>query len=186
MSRLVQGLIELFEKHFATADNSFAKSCTKVFAILVAYLDSYYNPQLNTQVTLNRGEKTKPQLQPSPPTQANVKYFNYYAQIRRDIFEFLLRFRSDKNGRMLLVVRNDRRKRFKSKYLMLGMSSAAESPSCLLNFALILKLVEAAFEKESDWHLLTKLVADVPYLLQDELNLIRSTEFPIQILKFVI
>lgn len=53
--------------------------------------------------------------------QTNPKYFNYYATIRRDIFEFLLRIRSNKQGKVLLINRLNRRKYQESKYLILSL-----------------------------------------------------------------
>ena len=47
------------------------------------------------------------------------KNFNYYAQIRRDIFDFLFRIRSDKDNRVYLLNKIDRKKYTNSKYLVL-------------------------------------------------------------------
>jgi hypothetical protein len=49
----------------------------------------------------------------------NIKNFNYYAQIRRDIFDFLFRIRSDKDNRVHLLNRLERKKYTNSKYLVL-------------------------------------------------------------------
>ena len=126
--------------------------------------------------------------------QNHSKYYNYYAQIRREIFEFLLRIRSDKNNRMLLLNRTDRRKHLVSKYLILNISSttrqvmieyADTKNSCLLNFKKILNLVENCLDKELDWNVLIKVLKDLPFVLQYEMNLIKESDFFINIFKYV-
>ena len=51
-----------------------------------------------------------------------AKYFNYYASIRKDILEFLLRIRSDKYRRLLLIARTNRRKYQTSQHLLLTIA----------------------------------------------------------------
>ena len=112
MHRLINGLIELFEKHFHSTLNCFTKSCIKIFDILTRYLESFY-PRLP------QPSSTAPSLE---ITQLHSRLFNYYATIRRDIFEFLLRIRSDSNNKVLLSSRTDRRKFTESKFLILHLS----------------------------------------------------------------
>lgn len=127
--------------------------------------------------------------------QAHSKFFNYYAQIRRDIFEFLLRIRSDKSNRMVLLTRSDRRKHFRSKYLILDLQETSthsqqardddDENFCLLNFTKILNLVEMCMDKEIDWNVLVKVLHDLPFILQYEMNLIKDSEFLINVFKYV-
>ncbi len=57
------------------------------------------------------------------PLQLSAKFFNYYAQIRRDLFEFLLRIRSDPSNRLILLNKTDRRKHLISKFLLLRLDT---------------------------------------------------------------
>lgn len=102
------GLMELFERHFScSAKSNPFSNCTKlIYNILTDYLDMYYSkisnqqasPPSNSVSTLSNLASESLIVQQA---QFNPKFFNYYAAIRRDIFEFLLRIRSDKNGRVL-------------------------------------------------------------------------------------
>ena len=47
LNKIIQGLIELFERHFSNKGICFTKSCSKIFLILTNYLDKYYNPTGN-------------------------------------------------------------------------------------------------------------------------------------------
>jgi hypothetical protein len=137
---ITNGLIDLFEKHFSSNKSSESLPI-KIFDLLLRFLEGYYlsnflistnlNQQqsnilsddssinsINIQELLN--DKTLPmctanQLQ----AQMNPKYFNYYATLRRDVFEFLLRIRSDSKGKVLLIDRHKRRIFKESKHLHL-------------------------------------------------------------------
>jgi hypothetical protein len=94
----------LFEKHFSNTGLCLTNSCARIFTILTNHLEAHY----------------KQQQQQQPPHNPS-KFFNYYAQMRRDIFEFLLRIRSGPNNRVVLLSRSDRRKHSQAKYLLLGL-----------------------------------------------------------------
>lgn len=44
LNKIIQGLIDLFERHFSNKGICFTKSCSKIFVILINYLYKYYNP----------------------------------------------------------------------------------------------------------------------------------------------
>lgn len=109
MKCLVKGLIDLFEKHFYNTTNCFSKSCVKIYEILTNYLEINYFPA--------KGDFSSP----FPSQQIHPSFFNYYAEIRLKIFEFLFRIRSHKNNKMILLNRNERRKFVESKHLVLHL-----------------------------------------------------------------
>ena len=200
LSKIINGLIEIFEKNFSNLTNSYTKCCIEVYNILIRYLDYYYKTQSVAKLiaqastpTANTPPPTQKQfIQPSSSEQlANIaqtnqqKYFNYYAMIRKDIFEFLLRIRSDKRNKLTLVSKTNRRKCLESKYLLLTLnetkilddSPAADLSNCQVDIGKVLKMIELCLDKETDWNVLTKVLSDSPYLLQYEMNLIKNSEF---------
>jgi len=51
MSKIVQGLIDMFEKYFC-GERCLTRSCFRIFNILTSYLDTFYRPsKLNKTVT---------------------------------------------------------------------------------------------------------------------------------------
>ena len=114
------------------------KCCTRIYSILVNYLDSYYDINHNKIFSLStiaaeslafQQQQHQQQNQhrssislPTPDLHLHSRNFNYYAQIRRDIFDFLFRIRSDKENRVHLLNRNDRKKHTDSKYLILVLN----------------------------------------------------------------
>lgn len=196
LNKIVQGLIELFERHFSSSSACFTKSCVKIFQILTNYLESYYSlngetiaKQFFISSTAQRSQSDNQKQHVYSQLQANAnRYFNYYAQIRRDIFEFLLRIRSDNHNRMLLLNRGDRRKFLKSKYLIIDLELPDENhelaKNVCLNFSQILNLVQLCLDKEVDWNVLVKVLQDLPFVLQYEMNLIKDSDFLINIFKY--
>jgi hypothetical protein len=118
-----QGLIEIFEKHFSYAANNFTNCSIKIYGILVRYLEGYYMSQVPVSPEEAQIKSTELNLFSFNQwhAQMNPKFFNYYATIRRDIFEFLLRIRSDNESRVLLINKTNRRKYQQSKYLLLNL-----------------------------------------------------------------
>jgi hypothetical protein len=126
-----QGLIEIYERHFSNAANNFTNCSIKIYDILVRYLEGYYMNQclLSPSILLEEAQSNSNQPQTVPTelsinhlqAQTNPKFFNYYATIRRDIFELLLRIRSDNDNRVLLVNKTNRQKFQQSKYLLLNL-----------------------------------------------------------------
>ena len=92
---------------------------------------------------------------------------------------------------MLLLNRTDRRKHSKSKFLILDLGTHAASQtdpaslSCVLNFRKILNLVENCLDKELDWNVLIRVLQDLPFVLQYEMNLIKDSDFLINIFNYV-
>jgi hypothetical protein len=134
------GLVDIFEKHFSYAVNNFTHCSIKIYEILVKYLEGYYMSQYLVsgggsalssddafanvgQVIQNANQGSALNLLSSNhlQQQMNPKFFNYYATIRRDIFEFLLRIRSDTENRVLLINKSNRRTFQRSKYLLLNL-----------------------------------------------------------------
>ncbi len=139
------------------------------------------------QATKTSPNKPGQQENTSKNQQFNLKFFTYYAQIRREIFEFFLRIRSDSNNRMVLLNRTDRRKHIVSKYLLLRLetstttttttTSTTTDNSITLNFRYILDLVQLCLNKELDWPVLVRVLNDLPLVLQYEMNLVKDSEF---------
>ena len=132
LNRIINTLIDLFERHHYNSSHCMTRSCVRIYSILTNYLDSYYDSFCNKPSSLStiaadtlafQQQQQHQQLQHrnsiSMNTDQNLKYFNYYAQLRRDVFDFLFRLRSDSNNRVQLLNRNDRKKHIDSKYLML-------------------------------------------------------------------
>lgn len=139
------GLIDVFERlHFSGPYRySFSLTAIRIFNVLVAYLKSQYEQFMTssttTQVAAQQPQSLSSQLtslskmaasvinpatkSPSVPESSQLiqlpKYFNYYASIRREIFEFLLRIRSDRFGQLLLLNRQNPRRIHESKNLHL-------------------------------------------------------------------
>jgi hypothetical protein len=163
------GLIDVFEKHLS--------SCAiQIFEILTGYLDNYYASVMSSSANLPSSlssmaaeslnvvaaaaaaagvdSNVRIQLQ----QQQQLKYFNYYATIRKEIFEFLLRIRSDRCGKVLLINRVNRRKYKESKCLHLNLinpslTSAAGAAArsgllkCEIDFGKILNLLQSCLDK---------------------------------------
>ena len=130
------GLIEILEKHFTYAVHNFSDCSKKIFDILIRFLEGFYLSQylLSASLLTDDSIVNASQLQQFQAgnslyflnaghmqAQMNSKYFNYYATIRRDIFEFLLRIRSDTKNRVLLINKLNRRTFQESKYLLLNL-----------------------------------------------------------------
>lgn len=124
------GLIDVFEKYFYNSSKNFTFCCIEIFEILIKYLEYFYQIQCNhpsslssiaTETLNNLIQHQNNQNQSQTQSQSNQKYFNYYATIRRDVFEFLLRIRSNSYGKVLLVNRTQKRKYLESKYLILNL-----------------------------------------------------------------
>ena len=119
-------------------------------------------------------------------SQTSLKYANYYGQIRKEIFEFLLRIRSDKHNKCLLINPSNTRTHKESAYLLLALSETriqldadkAESLSeCEIDLGRILRVIELCLERELDWHVLMRVLADLPYSLQYEMSLVKKSHF---------
>lgn len=112
LSKAISGLMNIFEVNFSGQNQklSSTKSCLDIFNMLISYLDSYYNNVTNTNNS----------------TSTHNKYFNYYASIRKDIFEFLLRIRSDNSNRCVLINRQNRRTSKQSQYLSLTLNETKD------------------------------------------------------------
>lgn len=139
------GLIDVLERlHFSGPNRySFSLTAIRIFNVLVAYLKSQYEQFTTSTITsMSQAAPQQPQslssqltslskmaasvINPAKPTVAESsqliqlpKYFNYYASIRREIFEFLLRIRSDRFGQLLLLNRQNSRRIHESKNLHL-------------------------------------------------------------------
>jgi hypothetical protein len=179
------GLIDVFEKHFAVSTNDcFTLSCVNIIKILIKYLNEHYDNQKKSQ--------TNPQQ-----SQSNIILFNYYALIRRDIFEFLLRIRStNSTNRLCLKNRSNHFKVQESKYLMLTLSSNSSifpmltqsqqqqmqekakylCKRCEIDLGSIMDLIEKCLDQEIDWNVLILVLTDLPYFLQYELGILKHTD----------
>ena len=204
LSKVISGLIAIFEANFSKQQymNS-TICCIEIFKILVTYIDNYY---ASTSSLSPMSSSSSSVLQP--------KYFNYYASIRKDVFEFLLRIRSDSHKKCLLVNRNNRRTSKQSQYLMLTLNETkiysdnqlkdtetngeeeeeesgcddlsnlpAQSSECQIDMGRILRAVESCLEKETDWCVLMRVLADLPYALQYEMNLVKNSNFINRLIK---
>ena len=202
LSKAINGLIAIFESNFTKQHQlqyiNSTKCCIEIFNILVTYIDNYY---INTSYL-------SPLSSSSSLLLSQSKYFNYYASIRKEIFEFLLRIRSDPHKKCLLVNRNNRRTSKQSQYLLLTLKETKvysdnqlqdaeanedeeEEPSeseeksnqsaqlieCQIDMGRILQIVECCLEKETDWNVLMRVLADLPYALQYEMNLVKNSNF---------
>ena len=212
-----QGLIEIFEKHFSSTNNehNFTLCCVEIYNILTKYLEYYYNHQYNqlfsntstnsiTNSASNSLIRTHSSSFADQPTSiiqqqqsqiAQLKFFNYYANIRKDVFEFLLRIRSDKCKKLLLLNRNNRRKLIESKYLLITILNQtkyddineqyARINKCQIDFGRLLRLIENCLEKEIDWNVLMRVLNDLPYVLQYETDLIIKSDFIQHLFRFL-
>lgn len=177
------GLIDLFEKHLS-------RCSIRIYEILIEYLNNYYASVHSTPSSLSSiaSESLMSSTNGASASQHQIqlKYFNYYATIRRDIFEFLLRIRSNSNGKVLLVNRLNRRRFKESKCLHLSIRAATQTDrQCEIDFTKILALYETCLDKETDWHVLSGVLADLPYVLQYEMNLIKDTDFTNNVFKLM-
>lgn len=135
---IVNGLVEFFERlHFDIHhQNLSSHTAIRIFNILVRFLKGQYDMLSNAQqqeATLAAMNSQFPsslsaiaanainQKKQMFSTIQHPKYFNYYASIRKDVFEFFLRLRSDKFGKLLLVNKQNPRRILKSKHLHLVM-----------------------------------------------------------------
>lgn len=141
LNRIINALIDLFERHHFNSSHCMTRSCAKIYCILTSYLHTYYEAFCNKPSSLStiaadtltfqhqQQQQQQPQSQQghqhrnsiSLSMDHNLKYFNYYAQLRRDVFDFLFRIRSDFQNRVQLLNRNDRKKHSDSKYLILAL-----------------------------------------------------------------
>lgn len=193
---ITSGLIELFERNFSLTTRNMSRCLIKVYNVLVAYLEGYYLSQYKMSVIsplqdnsdfivsseeLQRLCQVNPLLLSPAQIQAqlNAKYFNYYATLRRDIFEFLMRIRSDTRNKALMVSKTNKRSCHESKSLLLGLKEDSEerstNSSVEIDLSKLLKLIEYCLDKEIDWNVLIKVLADLPYVLQYEMNLIKKS-----------
>ncbi len=176
-----------------------AKCCIEIFNILVSFIENYYTNSSAQSLS------------------ASSKYFNYYSSIRKEIFEFLLRIRSDPHKKCLLINRTNRRTSKQSQYLLLTLNESkifsdnhlqetgtplneedeenesdnefknialTTSSECQIDMGRILGIVELCLDKETDWHVLMRVLADLPYALQYEMNLIKSSNFINRLVKY--
>lgn len=128
---ITNGLIEIFEKYFHKENSTFSTCSIEIFNILVKYIEYYYLTQYsfnstnffmtNNPSTLSSMAAESLPVQNQIGAQSSSKFFNYYSHIRKEIFDFLLRIRSNSQGRVLLIDRVNRRKYIQSKYLMLNL-----------------------------------------------------------------
>jgi hypothetical protein len=171
LSRIINALIDLFERRHYNSNNCMTSSCVKIYSILINYLESYYanyysnasNKSLLLPSTLssmaaetlayqqqqqhqNTQHRSSISLSNSSDMHLFSKNFNYYALIRREIFDFLLRIRSDKNNRVQLLSRKDKRKHDDSKYLVLSMGDD-NTKKCSLDYSKFLDLMLECMEK---------------------------------------
>lgn len=132
LSKIINhGLIEIFEKFFYKDNQKFSICSIEIFNILVKYIEYYYLTQYsfnssnlfatNNPNSLSSIAADNLPIQNQSEAQSSPKFFNYYSQIRREIFDFLLRIRSDAEGRVLLIDKANRRKFIQSKFLMLNI-----------------------------------------------------------------
>ncbi len=54
-----------------------------------------------------------------------------------------------------------------------------------IDFAKILNLVEMCLDGEVDWNVIVKVLHDLPFVLQYEMNLIKDSEFLVNVFKYV-
>ncbi|RNA02311.1 tuberin isoform X5, partial [Brachionus plicatilis] len=194
---VTHGLIEIFEKYFHKDNKTFTACSLEIFNILVKYIEYYYLTQYNfnsanffmsnNPSSLSSIAAENLPVQNQIEAQSNSKFFNYYSHIRKEIFDFLLRIRSNPEGRVLLIDRVNRRKFIQSKYLMLNLCETKARFSedfeqknllkCELDFGKILKMIEYCLDKEVDWHVITRLLAELPYVMQYEMDLIKISDF---------
>lgn len=66
------------------------------------------------------------------------------------------------------------------------MANKTSLLKCEIDFGKILSLLENCLDKEVDWNALNRVLADLPYVLQYEMNLIKDSDFTDQLFKFVI
>lgn len=111
----------------------FSRTAKRIFDILVDYLNSQYTnytsianlspnqsqTPINNQNPSSLSAMAAERLTTQQPQ--GVKYFNYYATIRKEILDFLLRVRSDRSGKVLLVNKLNRRRFAQSKHLHLSL-----------------------------------------------------------------
>lgn len=181
------GLIDLFE---ICLNLNQIKPCARIFNILVSYLMNYYAKLNEIQREFNRLQTSSETLSfKSPPSLATSNIITNQNEtnrksdpclsspdkriitnesIRFDIFDFLLRLRSNEKRKLYL---NDKKrtKKIYSNYLMLKINSNNEKFE--LNFKNILDLVEICFKKETDLSVLKKVMHDVSYLFEQEIHI---------------
>jgi hypothetical protein len=157
MNKLIASLIEMFENNLDEEGNSAQTFCSEMifiqaYEVLINYLESYYTSTVYLQQTQidQQSMSLSPQMQQIQ--QINIKLQNYHSNIRRDIFEFLIRIRSDCYKRLILLSRTNRRKYTKSKYLVLTVFTEETKRDNFvhnnqLNYSRILKLFELCLDQ---------------------------------------
>ncbi|CAF0862230.1 unnamed protein product [Brachionus calyciflorus] len=196
---IINGLMEIFEKYFS---KKFTKCIIEIFNILVKYLEYYYLTQysFNNAMMINSNNPSSLMsiaaeslpMHSQWQAQTSPKFYNYYSTIRKEIFEFLLRIRSNRNNKVMLINRVNRRKSTESKYLMLNICETYDEAfekkdeniklfKCEIDFGKILKLIEYCLDKEYDWNVITKVLSELPYVMQYEMDLIQKSDFTYKI-----
>jgi peptide subunit release factor RF-3 len=157
MSKLITGLIEMFENNLTEEGNCTQAFCSEIicvraYEVLVNYLENYYSsPIYQQQIQIDQQQPPQsPQMH-----QIHIKLQSYHSNIRRDLFEFLIRIRSDRYKRFILLSRTNRRKYIKSKYLVLNIfpeetklaNKEWASENNQLDYSRILKLFELCLDR---------------------------------------
>lgn len=137
----MNSLIDLFEY---CLNQNFNSSCIQIYSILVHYLELYYqnkpfltlSPTNATHIitTPQQQHKLLNQLESINNTSSVQQLHKTYSQtvienqqqpqqqdIRKNVFDFLMRLRSDERHQLFLLCKNDRKKLKLSKYLILSM-----------------------------------------------------------------
>ena len=118
LSKTIDNLIDLFEH---SLNQNFNSSCVKIYNKFTKYLEKFYSGKLITSPT-----------SPSSPVTVALKSSNQLNrttsqvtadqhEIRKNLFDFLLRLRSDENQQLYIISKNDHKKIKISKYLVLSM-----------------------------------------------------------------
>ncbi len=145
LNKLINSLIDLFERYHYNSSHCMTRCCSRIYSILLNILMDYYKSigpsNTNSKFSLfsmaaeslasqqqqhqqQQQQQHRGSISSNAPSEIshhhnNIKNSNYYAQIRRDIFDFLFRIRSDKDNRVHLLNRLERKKYTNSKYLVL-------------------------------------------------------------------
>ena len=137
----MNSLIDLFEY---CLNQNFNSSCIQIYSILVHYLELYYQNKpfltlsptnaTNIITTPQQQHKLLNQLESINNTSSVQQLHKTYSQtvienqqqpqqqdIRKNVFDFLMRLRSDERHQLFLLCKNDRKKLKLSKYLILSM-----------------------------------------------------------------
>jgi hypothetical protein len=186
LSKIVNhGLVELFE--ICIVQNQI-EPCMRILKILISYLMNYYSKLNEIQREFNRTHtnietlsfKSPPSLatsniitnqnetnRKSDPCSSIDKRIPTYETIRYDIFDFLLRLRSDENEKLYLLDKKKSKILF-SRHILLKISPTNDKFE--LNFKHILDLVEICFKKETDLSVSKKVMHDVSSLFEREIH----------------